>query len=353
MSVYIADMQLITPLGPSSLINFFAYLTGKNAYQSANYHTPDHHQIILSLVPDGVLPDLVEALEDTELSFRDERLLLLSTLAAEMSLASYQGDAIPLFLAGPQNYPTFCNQLPPQFLQYFSRQVTLPIDYSISRQICTGRTGVIEAIRVARHYLDSGYEYALVGGVDTCHNTEWLDFLDASGRLASERPAARADSFVPGEGVAFLLLTNQPERAMNCNGCRILLTEPGFGEEPGHLYSENPYRGEGLDQAVKDALAATDYSFNTVFSSMNGENYWAKELGVAMTRSSQRFPTLRHEHPADCFGDLGAASGGALIALAAHYATHRYTAGSNCLVCTSSDTEYRSSIGVIPERIPT
>jgi 3-oxoacyl-[acyl-carrier-protein] synthase-1 len=85
---------------------------------------------------------------------------------------------------------------------------------------------------------------------------------------------------------------------------------------------------------------------------MNGEHYWAKEFGVAMTRSSHRFSNVKHEHPADCYGDIGAATGGALIALAALHSLKQSTPTS-CLVCTSSDTAYRAAICVIPERIST
>ena len=45
-----------------------------------------------------------------------------------------------------------------------------------------------------------------------------------------------------------------------------------------------------------------------VYSSMNGENYFAKEFGVMIIRNRDTiavdFDVL---HPADCFGDIGAA----------------------------------------------
>lgn len=352
-ATYIANTQLLTAAGPSTYSNFCAHQAGINTYQLANYHTPDHHQIILSLVPDAVLPPVTEVLEDTELSFRDERLVLLSAVTAQLIFASYQRDPIPLIMAGPQNYPGFTNQLPPQFFHHLANQITLPIDYSTSRMVCTGRTGILEAIRIGQHYLNNGNnELVLIGGVDTCQHTAWLHLLDSDGRLKSESPDNKGDNFVPGEGAAFLLLTNNPDLAMNYHGYRIRLTTPGFSEETGHLYSDIAYSGQGLDRAIKQALTAApeDQRIANVLSSMNGEHYWAKEFGVAMTRSSHRFRDPKHHHPADCFGDLGAAAGGALIALAAYYST-RNGIPANSLVCTSSDTEYRAAICVIPERI--
>ena len=352
VAVYIANTQLITAAGPTSYANFCMHRAGVNTYQSANYHTPDHNQVVLSLVPEAVFPPLADALEDGPLSGRDERLIQLAAVGAQQLFNGYSGEPVPLIMAGPQNYPGFINQLPNHFFKYLAMQASLPIEYPTSRVICTGRTGMLEAIRLARHYLASApYPYVLVGGVGSPRHTDWLHLLDRDDRLKSERDTRTGDSFVPGEGASYLLLTANPELAQNYKGYRIRLTEPGFGEEPGHLYSDQPYLGQGLDGAVKQALAGLPdaYSIDAVYSSMNGENFWAKEFGVAMTRSSHRLKEHKHEHPADCYGDLGAAAGGALIALAAHYATERQP--KNCLITTSADTEHRAAICVIPERI--
>jgi hypothetical protein len=54
---------------------------------------------------------------------------------------------------------------------------------------------------------------------------------------------------------------------------------------------------------------------HTIYSSMNGEHYWAKEYGVAMSRN----PPLRESkiaHPADCVADLGTATGAVLTGMA-------------------------------------
>lgn len=355
LTTYIAKTQVITAAGPNSLSVYCAYRAGINTYQQANYHTLDHHQVTLALIPDGALPPLAESLEDAELSYRDERLLQMASGAVQDILAHYQGDPIPLIMAGPENHPDFDNQFPTHFLTLLRAQAKLPILYSASRILCTGRTGMLEAIRLAQYYLASGnYEQVLVGGVDSCQHTDWLHFLERDGRLKSESPNGRGDTFAPGEGAAFLLLTNNPALAMNEKGHRIALSAPGFGEEPGHIYSDKPYQGAGLDSAVKAALSSLPepQQISTVFSTMNGEHYWAKEFGVAMTRSSHRFHQLKHEHPADCYGDIGAASGGALIALAALQSL-KPASPTNCLVCTSSDSAYRAAICVIPERIST
>lgn len=352
-NTYIANVHLMTAAGPNSVSNFCAYRAGRNAYQSANYHTPDHYQITLCLIPDEALPPLAEELDDAGLSFRDERLLQMASSGVHHTLGIHQGDSIPLILAGPENYPGVNNQLPAQFLSLLQRQIQLPILSGASRILCTGRTGMLEAIQLAQHYLDGGYfEQVLVGAVDSCQHTDWLHALDRDARLKSESPRGQADTFVPGEGIAFLLLTNNPALAMNEKGHRITLSRPGFAQESGHIYSEHPYLGNGLDAAVKAALShlPEQTRIDAVFSSMNGEHYWAKEFGIAMTRSSSRLSRFKHEHPADCYGDLGAATGGGLIALAALSCLKPATPVA-ALVCTSSDSAHRAAICVIPERI--
>jgi 3-oxoacyl-[acyl-carrier-protein] synthase-1 len=354
-TTYIANCGLITAAGGNALMNFAAYRAGINTYQAANYHSSDHHQVTLALVPDGALPPLAESIEEAELlSFRDERLLQMTQAAAQEALAHYRGEPMPLILAGPENYPGVINQLPSNFLSVLKTQVDLPVLYHASRTIGTGRTGVLEALRLAHFYLSSGqHDHVLVGGVDSCQHSAWLNFLDSTERLKSASPHRRADTFVPGEGAAFLLLTNDPACAMTAKGLAMSLAEPGFSEEPGHIYSEAPYRGEGLDVAVKQALnhLPEPHKIGCLFSSSNGESYWAKELGVAVTRSSASFDNMKHQHPADCFGDLGAATGAALIALAA-YSNFKIASPTNTLICTSSDSAYRAAVCLIPERIP-
>ena len=75
-TTYIANCGLITAAGANTVMNFFADRAGINTYQAANYHSIDHHQITLALVPDVALPPLAESIEEAELlSIRDERLL--------------------------------------------------------------------------------------------------------------------------------------------------------------------------------------------------------------------------------------------------------------------------------------
>ena len=82
----------------------------------------------------------------------------------------------------------------------------------------------------------------------------------------------------------------------------------------------------------------------SVYSSLNGESFWAKEWGVASLRFHSRFEkALRVEHPVECFGDPGAALGPLMVGLAAIGLTRGYRKGP-CLVYCSSDREERAAV---------
>jgi 3-oxoacyl-[acyl-carrier-protein] synthase I len=118
--------------------------------------------------------------------------------------------------------------------------------------------------------------------------------------------------------------------------------------EEGHLYSEVPYRGEGLARAIEDLVVSGTLPLpvREVYSSMNGERHWAKEWGVSLLRNRAAFdPDHGMHHPADCTGDTGAACGPLMVGLAALGVAGGYRR-SPCLVYGSSDDGARAVLGV-------
>ena len=107
-----------------------------------------------------------------------------------------------------------------------------------------------------------------------------------------------------------------------------------------------PYRGEGLAQAFQSLFGQLRQPdpVRTIWAGLNGESFWAKELGVAYLRNSQRFEEpVRMEHPADGLGDAGAALGPIMVGLAAE-ALHREYRRGPCLVYCGSDREQRVTV---------
>lgn len=188
----------------------------------------------------------------------------------------------------------------------------------------------------------------LVGGSDSYRDYLRLGPLSEESRLLT---ANSMDGFAPGEAACFILLTRHPEMAMVRDEHIIALHPPGIADEPGHLGSEQPYLGEGLDQAFKKALVGHQKAdIQSIFSSMNGENHWAREYGVANLRNKSAFSEMVEiEHPADQLGDLGNATGTLLIALAAEHLFNHVQKSTGLVYC-SSDSAKRGAIVI--EKIP-
>jgi 3-oxoacyl-[acyl-carrier-protein] synthase-1 len=172
-----------------------------------------------------------------------------------------------------------------------------------------------------------------------------LGRMDAEHRVKS---AVHLDGFVPGEAAGFVLLAEP--KSVASGGLRPLAqVSPAFtGFESGHLYSPEPYRGEGLaltvSMLVRSGAASTQ--FVEVYSSMNGESHWAKEWGVTGIRNKSSLGSgYRMRHPADCYGDTGAASGVLQVGLAALDITSGAGMGP-FLVYGSSDRGQRSAMAL-------
>ncbi len=86
---------------------------------------------------------------------------------------------------------------------------------------------------------------------------------------------------------------------------------------------------------------------SSFYSSMNGEHYWAKECAVAMLRNEHHLQEqITVAHPADCYGDLGAATGSVLMGLAAHALLTTDPGPTAHLVYSASDGAPRAAVRV-------
>lgn len=77
---------------------------------------------------------------------------------------------------------------------------------------------------------------------------------------------------------------------------------------------------------------------------INGERYRGEEWGFVCLRLSQYFddPTA-YDSPADCWGDMGAASGPLFIMLACQAIARGYAKGPRALLWTSSEGGLRGA----------
>lgn len=350
LKLYIASTGMITPVGANTTMTAAMVRAGTGAHSSSHFYGRNDAPITMALVPDGVFADIdADIIEGNRFNERQDRVIKMAILAIREACAQRPArQPIQLLLALPEGQGEVVEGFSP-FVENLQKNCQPWVSAGHCRQFHFGRAAGLEAMAFAFRYLhDLPDDYLLIGGSDSYQSYSRLHPLSKTDRLLSP---GNKDGFAPGEAACFLLLTRHPHLAQKRNGHMIALHPPGLADEPGHLGSPEPYRGEGLDQAFKKALAHQPPStIHNIYSSMNGEHHWAKEYGVAFARNSDYFhDPVKIEHPADCFGDLGSATAPALIALAAEDLWKRPKPQAH-LVYSSSDGLKRGAIVV--EKLP-
>ncbi len=331
-------------------MNWCSFNADINGYTQSNYRTQDFSPVKLALIPEEYFDHLPEAVQlGPQTSMRHTRILLAAHCAIQEALAGNKAftlSNIPLVQACPNLLPvdaSFNKRLRKNLIALSGEKQTPDDNQGFYHTLNTGRSAVIEGIELAFKLFDTGKpKFVLVGGADSFDDPSAIKILDQMQRLNSE---SSNNGFCPGDGAAYILLTSEKEHALRKGNKCVALSRPSVGFEEGHLHSKLPYKGEGLAGCFRELLQslASEAKINTLYSSMNGEQFWAKEYGVAFIRNQQYFDDkLVLQHPADCYGDLGAACGGALTILASQDLLHRQK-NDSCLLYSSSDHGYQAA----------
>ena len=349
--LYLAATGMLSPLGNSPEMTAASLRAGISAYRVSDYENRQDGFITMAGIPEEIFTDFeLEIDQGSECCERYDRIIKMAILAASQVFQRHPvSEPVPLVLSFAESLPYTPNISPEVMLDNLINLAKLPIDRRQVRTVHTGRAAVLQSLDLAQRFLyDLEQDYVLVGASDSYWDYSTLACLDEAERALA--PGV-TNGFAPGEGACFFLLTRHPEKALIQDGHIIALNPAGVAQEPGHLNSEHVYRGEGLHQAFMQALQAYEgEGIHSVYSSMNGEHYWAKEYGVAMTRNESSFcQDVQHHHPADSYGDLGATTGAALIALAAED-LRKIKGPATHLVYASSDSVWRAALRL--EKIP-
>lgn len=346
LRLYLAATGMITPVGADTAMTAAMVRAGDSAYEASDNFSHLAEPITMTRVPPGVFTSMDVGVDEGGYA---NHVIKMVILALREALSSQPVEKfVPLLLAVPEAHPDVTYVDTGVLIENLLKQKDLPLRASQTHCLAGGRAAGIQALNWANHYFQQGADYVLVGGSDSYWVYPRLGELDLAKRL---RVPGNLDGFAPGEGAGFLLLTRHPQWAMVRGNQIVALYPPGLADEPGHLGSPEPYLGEGLDQAVKRALAGyTGNPIRAIYSSMNGEHHWAKEYGVAYTRNREYFhDPVKVEHPADCYGDLGSATAPVLIALAAED-LFKLPGPATALVYSSSDGPARAALVV--EKLP-
>jgi 3-oxoacyl-[acyl-carrier-protein] synthase-1 len=187
------------------------------------------------------------------------------------------------------------------------------------------------------------WEACIVAGVDSHLFSEELARLDRAGRLKSER---NRDGFIPGECATAVLLERHSDAVKRGVAPIASVVSAGTALEKSPLGSGEQSTGEGLATAIRTACAAgLPQGASWVACDLNSESYRFREWGVVRVRLAQELNGLRRLwHPADCLGDVGASTGGVLMAVASRSFQRGYAPAERALLWAGNDDGQRTAL---------
>lgn len=202
----------------------------------------------------------------------------------------------------------------------------------------TGAAGVFVALLDAASRIARGEVGAvMIAGVDSMLDLARLDALQRARRVLVDDAT---DAFVPGEGAAALVVTAAAPGAL------ATIAGVGAAEDSFRPDGDDSLTGRGVTAAVRDAMGGAATPAREVWAGLNGESWTAKEWGLAARRNHRALsPDAALRHPAECFGDPGAALGAMLVGLAA-LGLRRGVSSGPCLAWALSDDGLRGAARV-------
>lgn len=200
--------------------------------------------------------------------------------------------------------------------------------------VLDGHAGGLLALENACLQLRRGEAFlCLVGGADSWLDLERLEAIDFGGRLHSVNYSW---GFTPGEGAGFCLVTTgATARRLGLPPLAELLAV-ATAQELKLMGTQTVCIGEGLTAAFRGVLNSR-YPVAHSYCDFNGETYRADEYGFTICRTREYFDDPgSFTAPAECWGDVGAASGPLALALPLAAWNRRYAKGSVTLSWSSS-----------------
>lgn len=206
--------------------------------------------------------------------------------------------------------------------------------------------GFLALEAVVKQFAAGAIDACVVAGVDSYIEPETLEWLEECDQLHSAGPLNNAWGFIPGEAAgAALFVKGGYINRLSVDPLANLLGL-GVAFEPKRIKTETVCIGEGLTQAFRAALEMMPEGTKVtdVYCDMNGEPYRADEYGFTCLRTKEYFESASDfVAPADCWGDVSAASGPLYVGLAAIAGAKSYTSGNWAFTWASSEGGERAA----------
>jgi 3-oxoacyl-[acyl-carrier-protein] synthase-1 len=273
------------------------------------------------------------------------RFLELGLSAAEEALGTLRGkqriaQQLEILIGLPRQRTGLPDDLVNEIVHGFQEHFAKPRVEMVRCDHCGGLMALEEGWR---RIANGTVSFCLVGGIDSYLEPETLEWLDAEGQLHSE---ANSWGFIPGEGAGFCLLCSERTAQQFGLPVRGEILFAVTARETNLIKTESVCIGEGLTEAIRKAALGLPPKtrINKTICDLNGEPYRGNEWGYSLVRVAEHFvdPT-DFMTPADCWGDVGAASGPLLVILAAVAGLKGYANGPHTMIFTSAETGERTA----------
>ena len=290
----------------------------------------DGEPMVVAMAP-GMDPDLSGA----------QRLAGLLSPALQEALdpleeAAEPAGSMPLLLGLPGPLPGLDKEMAQSMAALLSG---LPLEHGALGEVeivATGHAAGLAALRRALTLLGGEHDLCLVAGADSQMDPETLAWLAGEDLVLS---GSNPHGFIPGEGAGCLLLATAAAADRLGLTCLGRMLGASVAEEQHTIYGQTVCTGQGLTAAFREALGTLpeDAVVQQVVGDMNGQPYRGEEYAYAMIRNRERLAeTVAVSAPADCWGDVGAASPILGLVLASRAGTRGYAPGPNTLIWASS-----------------
>lgn len=346
--VYVISTGARTPLGLDS--------ASAAAAVRAALSSCGEHPFMLDQAGEPLSASL-DALLEPGLPCRERLVAMAQSALLEACLPLAQTNrvaAVPLLFGLPEPRPGFAEADAHWVRERLVRAANLPLELGDSRAYMSGHSAALYLLDQARQEMAEGrYDTCLVGGVDSYFHPDTLEWLDQNRQLVG---SVSRSGFVPGEGAAFCLVMTPAAAQRAGLQPMALLTASAHAWESKRIKTQDINLGEGLTQTVRETVSALQPprdSINAIYCDINGERYRGEEWGFTCLKLAQYFddPT-GYWSPADCWGDMGAASGGLFLTLATQAAQRGYAAGRRSLLWAGSENGLRAAALLEADIIP-
>lgn len=308
--------------------------------------------IIGAAIPPGVLG--VPGEDDGSIVGGDSRLARMVALAVSECVSGLHGinfRRTALLLVGPEEERSALSPDGPERCVGACEEELGDRLHPASRAFRTGSPGLVDALTHASELMSQGdVQRVLVAGVDSYINAEDINAALLGERL---RTSDSSDGFIPGEAAGCVLVMPSG-KASSAGASKTTLAVAGLAtaQEPDSWSSGKANTGRGLANAMRQALGRAGmpaHEIHYLLSDCSGESFFFDESAYAWGRllRAPRPPGYAQLVLASALGEIGAAVGPLMLALALDIARRGWAAGPNFLLNLSATGSLRGATVVV------